>query len=114
MTTARHGSVIRLFPEKIATYKKLHHAVWPDVQRLIHAANIRNYTTYLRRLADGSHYLFSYFEYVGRNFDGDMSRMADHPVTQEWWAICEPCHDPLPDRATGEWWAGMQEIFHLD
>ena len=24
------------------------------------------------------------------------------------------CQDPLPDRAEGEWWATMEEVFHQD
>jgi L-rhamnose mutarotase len=40
--------------------------------------------------------------------------MAADPVTQEWWAVCKPCQEPLPDCAAGEWWADMQEVFHWD
>jgi L-rhamnose mutarotase len=25
-----------------------------------------------------------------------------------------PCQAPLTSRAEGEWWAGMEEVFHLD
>jgi L-rhamnose mutarotase len=43
-----------------------------------------------------------------------MAKMAADPKTQEWWAIMMPMQDPLPNRAAGEWWAGMQEVFHTD
>jgi hypothetical protein len=43
---------------------------------MIAACNIRNYSIYLHRLPDGNHYLFSYFEYVGSDFAGDMAKMA--------------------------------------
>ena len=75
---------------------------------------MQNYSIYLRKLPDGNHYLFSYFEYVGDDFDGDMAKMADDPMTQKWWAVCEPCQEPLADRVEGEWWADMEEVFHLD
>ena len=110
----RYGSVIGLRTEKLAEYKKLHAAVWPDVLAMIHRCHIRNYSIYLRRMPDGHHYLFSYFEYTGRNFAADMAVMAADPVTQDWWKLCKPCQDPLPDRAEGEWWAGMEEVFHCD
>lgn len=110
----RYGSVIAVRPEKIEEYKRLHAAVWPDVLRMIRACNIRNYSIYLRRLPDGGHYLFSYFEYAGADFGADMARMAADPVTQKWWEVCKPCQLPLPDRAEGEWWAGMEEVFHQD
>jgi L-rhamnose mutarotase len=25
-----------------------------------------------------------------------------------------PMQNPMPDRAEGEWWAVMEEVFHLD
>ena len=40
--------------------------------------------------------------------------MAADPTTQRWWAECIPCQEGLPDRAEGEWWAGMEEVFHCD
>jgi L-rhamnose mutarotase len=110
----RYGMVIGVKAERIPEYKRLHAAVWPEVLRRITECNIRNYSIYLRRLPDGNHYLFSYFEYIGTDFAGDMARMAADPVTQRWWAVCKPCQEPLPDRAEGEWWAAMEEAFHCD
>jgi L-rhamnose mutarotase len=110
----RYGSVIEVREDKIEEYNTLHAAVWPDVLAMIRECNIRNYSIYLRRLPDGKHYLFSYFEYIGTDFQTDMARMAADPTTQKWWDVCKPCHNPLPDRAEGEWWADMQEVFHVD
>ena len=111
---SRYGSIIRLRADRVEEYKRLHAAVWPEVLRMIHETNIRNYSIYLRKLPDGEYYLFSYFEYVGNDFESDMAKMAADPKTQEWWAVCKPCQDPLPDRAPGEWWADLEEVFHTD
>ena len=110
----RYGSVIGVREEKIAYYRQLHAAVWPDVLAMIGQCKIRNYSIYLRKLPDGKHYLFSYFEYTGDDFQADCAKMAADPVTQKWWDECMPCQQPLPDRADGEWWAGMEEVFHQD
>lgn len=110
----RYGSVIGLRPEKLDEYKKLHAAVWPDVLKMIRACHIQNYSIYLRRLNNGRYYLFSYFEYTGNDFAADMAKMAADPVTQDWWAIMEPMQQPIPTRKEGEWWANMQEVFHVD
>jgi L-rhamnose mutarotase len=110
----RYGSVIGLREEKLEEYKRLHAAVWPDVLRMIHGCQIRNYSIFLRKLPDGRHYLFSYFEYLGTDFAADLARMAADPATQEWWKLCIPCQVPLNDRVDGEWWAGMEEVFHCD
>ena len=110
----RYGMVIGLEEDRLDEYRRLHAAVWPAVLSMIHECGIRNYSIYLRRLPDGRHYLFSYFEYVGDDFEQDMARMAADPTTQEWWKVCMPCQIPLPDRAEGEWWADMEEVFHVD
>ncbi len=110
----RYGMVIGLRAEKLAEYKELHAVVWPDVLKMIKDCNIRNYSIYLRKLPDGEHYLFSYFEYTGSDFGADMAKMAADPATQRWWAVCEPCQKPLADRTQGDWWANMEEVFHLD
>ena len=110
----RYGMVIGLRPEKLDEYKRLHAAVWPDVLKRIAQCNIRNYSIYLRRLDDGRHYLFSYFEYAGNDFAADMANMAADPTTQQWWALCKPCQEPLQNRSPEEWWAGMEEVFHTD
>jgi L-rhamnose mutarotase len=110
----RYGSVIGLKEEKIPYYKELHAAVWPDVLAMIKACHIDNYSIYLRKMPDGKYYLFSYFEYTGEDFAADCARMAADPTTQKWWDECMPCQEPLSDRAEGEWWADMEEVFHQD
>lgn len=110
----RYGTVVGIYPDKIDEYKRLHAAAWPEILKMIYACNIRNYSIFLRTLEDGRPYLFSYFEYVGSDFAADMARMAADPITQQWWAVCKPCHKPLADRAPGEWWASMEEVFHTD
>ena len=110
----RYGLIVGLREETIEEYNRLHADVWPDVLDQIHRSNIRNYSIFLRKLPDGKHYLFSYFEYVGSDFAADMAAMAADPRTQEWWKITDPCQEPLPDRAEGEWWAAAEEVFHVD
>lgn len=105
----RYGSVIGVRPEKLAEYKALHAKVWPDVLNMITKCNIRNYSIYLK-----DNFLFSYFEYIGEDYEADMAMMAADPVTQEWWAVCKPCQQPLETRNEGEWWSEMEEAFHLD
>lgn len=105
----RFGQIIGLNPERAEEYKKLHAEVWPSVLKMITECNIRNYSIYLK-----DNYLFGYFEYIGDDYDGDMAKMAADPETQRWWDVCKPCQSPLESRKEGEWWAGMEEVFHLD
>lgn len=105
----RYGSVIKVAPGRLEEYKRLHAAVWDSVKKMIKECNMQNYSIYYK---DG--YLFSYYEYTGNDYAADMAKMAADPETQRWWTFCEPCQQPLESRAEGEWWATMEEVFHLD
>jgi L-rhamnose mutarotase len=105
----RYGSVVRLRPEMEREYRRLHAAVWPDVLDQIARSNIRNYSIFLR---DGV--LFAYFEYGGEDFEADMAAMAADPRTQEWWTLTDPCQQPVETAADGQWWAPLEEVFHVD
>jgi len=110
----RYGTVIGLKPEKLAYYKELHAAAWPGVLRKIKECNIRNYSIYLKEVEPGKLYLFSYFEYIGDDFEADMARMAADPTTQKWWKETDPCQIPIATRGEKEFWSRMDEVFHLD
>lgn len=106
----RYASITRLKNEKIEKYKKLHANTWPAVLAMIKTCNIQNYSIHLRQLPDKQTYLFSYFEYVGANFEADMAIMAADETTQKWWEECTPCMNPIED--SGEPWASAEEVFY--
>ena len=105
----RYGQVIGVKQEKLEEYKTLHAAVWPDILKMITECNISNYSIYYK-----NGLLFSYFEYIGTDFEADMKKMADDPLTQKWWDVCKPCQQPVENLKEGEWWSDMDEVFHLD
>ena len=105
----RYASVIGIKPENRAEYERLHADVWPDILAKIYECNIRNYSIY--RYGE---LLFSYFEYVGNDFDADMAKMGEDPTTQKWLDVCKPLQTPVSDRAQGEWWAAIPEVFHVE
>lgn len=105
----RHGWVIKVKPEKLEEYKDLHANPWPGVSKIIKECNIRNYSIYYR---DG--YLFSYLEYTGSDWDADMKKMVADSLTNEWWKLTDPCQEKVETANSDEWWANMEEVFHLD
>ena len=109
----RFGSVIGLRPEKKEYYVKLHANTWPGVLRQIRESNIRNYSIYLTEL-EGKLYLFSYFEYLGEDFDADMKKMAADAETRRWWKETDPCQFRIPGTPEGEQWLKIPEVFHTD
>lgn len=105
----RVASIIGLKMEHQAEYEELHRNVWPEVLKQIERSNIRNYSIYRY-----GHLLFSYFEYIGDNYDLDMQKMGEDEATKRWWAICGPMQSPVVERKSGEWWATLPEVFHCD
>jgi L-rhamnose mutarotase len=105
----RFGQIIGVDPAQFEKYRDYHSAVWPEVLEMIKSCHISNYSIFHK---DGM--LFAYLEYTGTDFAADMARMAAHPKTREWWSVMEPMQRPLQSRTEGEWWAGMEEVFHLE
>ncbi len=107
----RFGQMIRLKPEGAAEYIRLHKAEnnWPGVNEMIKKCNISGYSIYVK-----DDVLFAYFEYTGNNFDADMKMMAEDPTTQKWWDTVKPLMQPVENIKPGEFWADMEEIYHLD
>lgn len=105
----RYGQTIRLKPDRAAEYIKQHSAVWPGVLNMIKECNISNYSIFVK-----DDLLFAYFEYTGIDFEADMKKMAEHEETRKWWDVVKPLMEPVETRKEGEFWADMEEIFHLE
>jgi L-rhamnose mutarotase len=105
----RYGMVIGVRPEKLDEYKRLHAAVWPEIIRLLEEAHVKNYSIFQKDAL-----LFGYFEYHGSDLAADFARMNAEPIVKEWYAVCGPCQVPLATRKQGEWWADMDEVFHME
>jgi L-rhamnose mutarotase len=105
----RFGQLIRVRPEAVAAYEKLHADPWPAVVAAIRRARIRNYSIY--RHAD---LLFGYYEYTGDDYPGDMADLATDPDVQAWLALTDALQEPFQERAAGSWWLDLPEIFHAD
>lgn len=103
----RYGHLIRLKPEYRERYIVLHAHPFPGLIERMQEAGLRNYSIFLR-----DHVLFSYYEYVGADFEADMAAMAENDTVQDWWTLTDPMQEPLPEREEGDWWARMEELYH--
>lgn len=102
------GFVLKIKPEAIPEYKRLHRETWPEILEIISRANIRNYSIFLK---EPENLLFAYWEYHGTDFKGDQAALAQEPRMKDWWKLCDPMQEPLENRAEGEWWARMEQVF---
>ena len=105
----RYGSVIGIPKADWAEYERYHADVWSEVLKTIYDCNIRNYSIY--RYGE---LLFSYFEYIGSDFEADSAKMAEDPKTQEWWDVMKPMQRPVAECSGDEWWHSIPEVFHVD
>lgn len=105
----RFGQMIKIKPGCLEEYKKHHSNPLPGVNEMIKECNLQNYSIFSR-----GEYLFTYFEYVGDDFDADMAKMAADPLTQKWWDIVKPLMEPLADKKPEEFWSDMEEIYYLE
>lgn len=103
--------VIKLKLGQVIKYKSLHKDVWPDVLKQLRLCNIRNYSIFLK---EPENLLFSYFEYIGDNYDIDMEILAKDSTIQAWWSLCVPCQQPLNSVKKDDWWSTMEEVFYND
>ncbi|QMW24210.1 L-rhamnose mutarotase [Sandaracinobacteroides saxicola] len=104
----RKAMVIRVRPEKLAEYRALHAKPFPGVIAALKAANVSNYSIFLK-----DDLLFGYLEYSGSDWAADMAKVAADPETQRWWQLTDPCQTPLESAAPGEWWADMEPLFYM-
>lgn len=103
----RVGMVTELRPEKIAEYKRLHADSNAGVRDLLTKYHMRNFSIYLQEIR-GKWYEFGYYEYTGKNFEGDMATMAKEPRTIEWLKMCDPLQKPLPGSKS---WTDMERVY---
>ena len=110
----RVSMVTGLKPEKMSYYKELHAKAWDGVLMKLRECNIRDYSINLHKI-DGKYFLFSYYEYIGNDYAGDMKRIAEDSVTQRWWRETDPCQIPLPEAAAqNKIWSEMEEVFYAE
>ena len=84
----RFGLVIGIRQECIDEYRSVHNG--PGVRDLLTDAGIRNFNIFLQQLPDGEYYEFAYYEYVGDDYETDMTALNTHPRNREWLATMRP------------------------
>lgn len=107
----RFGQTLGIRPECVDEYRRYHARIWPEIERAIREAGIRNYSIFLR-----GDRLFAFFEYTGPDdeYEARMEALAAAPRMREWWDVMEPMQVPDPEREPGTWWSDMEEVFRQD
>lgn len=109
MKIKRVGQIIGLKKDKEKYYRELHSDTWKGVLERLKKSNIQNFSIYVTEL-NNEKYLFSYYEYIGDNYDKDMQEIAKDSITQKWWKECQPCQISLTSNKPGQW-TQMEMVF---
>jgi L-rhamnose mutarotase len=102
------GMVIKIKPERLQEYLKLHEDTNPGVRDLLTKYKMRNFPIFMTQLEDGNYYEFGYYEYWGKDFEADMAALSKEPRNAEWLKVCDPMQIPLQGETS---WKKMGQVY---
>ena len=96
--------------DKIATYKKYHQNVWPEIQKSLRDTGIKNAEIY-----NTGNRLFMILE-VDETFSFNRKAKLDacNPKVQEWETLMWEFQQSLPNSKPNEKWVLMDKIYDLN
>jgi L-rhamnose mutarotase len=104
----RVGFLIRVKPDRLDEYKRLHAAVWPDLLAELHAAGMRNYSLWLR--PDGME--FGYLECD--SWDAACKYLEGSEVHTRWQEFMQGFLDTPADGEGGQPIEMLQQVFFME
>lgn len=96
---------MQLRPGNAAEYKRRHDALWPELEALLRAAGIRDYSIHLDEGTGGL------FAVLWRRLDHGMDALPADPVMQRWWAHMADLMEVNPDASPRV--VPLPTVFHL-
>lgn len=98
---------LRVKPERLQEYKRLHQEVWPELLRDMRAASIRNYSIF----ADGSE-LFGYLECD--DWEAASAALSESEANRRWQAFMSGYLATPVDPDAAEPVRLMEEVFRME
>ena len=105
----RIGFILKVRQDKLAEYKAVHQAVWPDMLAALERTGWHNYSLFLRD--DGL--MFGYFE-AAESLQASLDGMAKEEVNARWQTAMAPYFESLGGLRPDESMLELEEVFHLD
>ncbi|ORX36331.1 rhamnose mutarotase [Kockovaella imperatae] len=114
----RMCQVIKVKPEALDEYKRVHAEVWPEVLGALRKANVVDYSIhYFEPLS----LLIAHMRYVGPHaeFRKKMQEISENEATRRWWKMTDGMQESFIPGATGSedpkgWWSGAEEVFRME
>ena len=88
-----------------AEYKTRHDELWPELQQLLKAAGIREYSIFLDETNNN---LFGVFSVEKIEL---VDNLRNHPIMQKWWLYMKDIMESNPDNSPLS--ISLKEVFYL-
>lgn len=105
----RVAFLLKVKPDKIEEYKRIHQNVWPEMLDALRRNGWHNYSLFMRE--DGL--LFGYFE-TPESFQAALAGMAKEEVNKRWQDMMAPFFEGLAGAHADQSMIELEEVFHLD
>jgi L-rhamnose mutarotase len=102
----RKAFLMRLEPGNQAEYEQRHNPIWPELQAVLKAHGVHNYSIFLDAATDK---LFAYAEIESEE---RWQQIAQTEVCQRWWAYMKDLMQTNADNSPVA--IELKEVFHLD
>ncbi|KAK1920978.1 rhamnose mutarotase [Papiliotrema laurentii] len=110
--------VIKVRPEHLDEYKRVHANVWPEVLATLRRAKIVDYSIHY---FEPQHLLIAHMRYIGapEDYDSDMAKIGEDETTRKWWKMTDGMQESFVPGATGSesgpgWWTTAEEVFRME
>ncbi|WVQ94499.1 hypothetical protein IAU59_001578 [Kwoniella sp. CBS 9459] len=108
--------IVKVRPEHLEEYKKVHANVWPEVLGALRKAHVVDYSIHF---FEPHSLLIAHMRYIGNDFKKDMDGIAENEATKRWWALTDGMQESFVPGATGSesgpgWWLNAEEVFRME
>ncbi|MCB0688377.1 MAG: L-rhamnose mutarotase [Saprospiraceae bacterium] len=97
---------MKLIKGQEAEYKKRHDEIWPELQRLLKASGISDYSIFLDQETS------TLFAVQKLTDDHSTASLPDHPIMRKWWAHMADIMETNPDKSPVV--VPLKEVFYLE
>ncbi|CAH1001848.1 L-rhamnose mutarotase [Neolewinella maritima] len=101
----RKAFKMRVFPEQLAEYTRRHQPIWPELQEVLKAHGVSNYSIFHDA---ETHALLGYAEVAS---DEQWAAIAGTDVCQRWWQYMRELMETNADASPVS--VELREVFHL-
>jgi L-rhamnose mutarotase len=102
----RKAFIMRLKPNRQEEYQRRHNPIWSELQAILKAHGVHNYSIFLDRETD------MLFAYVEIESEERWAAIAETEVCQRWWASMKELMATNEDNSPVA--INLLEVFHLD